>query len=548
MSNGKFFSALAIVGLLFLAVIGGGCGGGSAQERSIVILYTNDVHCGVDENIGYAGLAFYKHEMEKSTPYVTLVDAGDAVQGGIIGAISNGRYIIEIMNAVSYDFAVPGNHEFDYGMSQFEDFAKTLTCGYVSCNFRNTVTGQIVFEPYRMFKYGNTKVAFVGACTPATITTSTPSSFMNDVGEYIYDFDGDKTGEKLCASIQKAVDAARDEGANFVILVGHLGENVGAIEAWSVPYLIQRLHGIDAVIDGHSHEVTPSLKLRDRDGQEVTVTQTGTKLKYIGKMTIKPSGEITTELIDSVSGRDEKVSALIAELKNRYEDTLKTKLGRVDFDMLALDEKNAWLLRNSETNLCNFATDAILAAAKEKEEKADLALINAGGIRANLKAGELTYGDVLTAFPFGNTLCICDVPGQTILDELELGVALMPGDFGGLLHVAGLSYSVDVTVKTPVQVDGNYRLVGVSDDPRRVKDARVGGEPLDSKKTYSVIASSYVLREGGDGHRFEGAKMTTSDFITVADALAHYIKSFGGAVPEKYRNSEGRMYKSDSGD
>ena len=83
-----------------------------AADQDIVVLYTNDVHCGVDDNIGYAGLALYKKEMQAQTPYVTLVDAGDAIQGAPIGTLSDGGYIIDIMNQTGYDFAIPGNVPF----------------------------------------------------------------------------------------------------------------------------------------------------------------------------------------------------------------------------------------------------------------------------------------------------------------------------------------------------------------------------------------------------------------------------------------------------
>ena len=511
---------------------------GTGPDKDIVILYTNDVHCGVDENIGYAGLAFYRDEMKKRTPYVTLVDAGDAVQGEPIGAISNGRYIIEIMNAVGYDVAVPGNHEFDCRMEQFENSAKDLKCGYVSCNFRDTVTGRLVLEPYKMIAYGDTRVAFVGVCTPRTIAVSIPSSFMNSTGDYIYDFDGGTTGEKLCASIQKAVDDAREHGADFVILVAHLGEDT-TVKAWSAPYVAANTRGIDAIIDGHSHEVTPSLKVKNPDGREIPITQAGTKLQYVGRVTIDTAGKITTELIGNVSGRDEETAALVRGIKGRYEDTLKTRLGHTDFDMAAAGENKDWLIRNGETNLCNFVADAFLAAS---DGRAEIALINAGGIRANLKTGELTYNDAMKVFPFGNTLCICDVPGQALLDELEFGAALMPENFGGLLHTAGLSYTIDTTVPAQVQVDDKDMLVRISGPHGggRVRDVMIGGKPLDTGRTYSVIGVSYVLRDRGDGHRFEGARLTKPDFITAADALAHFIKSFP-AIPERYSVRQGRM-------
>ena len=507
-------------------------------DKNIVIIYTNDVHCAVEENIGYAGLAFYRNEMKKQTPYVTLVDAGDAVQGAPIGTISNGRYIIEIMNAMSYDVAVPGNHEFDFGMGQIEDFAKTLKCGYVSCNFRDTVKDQLVFEPYKMIAYGDTRVAFVGVCTPMSITSSSLLSFVDDQGNFIYDFDSDSKGEKLCASIQRAVDNARKEGADFVILVAHLGGYKKNIpQVWTSPYLVQRLRGIDAVIDGHSHEVLPSLNVRDLDGREIPVMQTGTKLKHIGQLTIDTEGKITTELIDSVSGQDEKIAAFIRGIEARYEEKQKTRLGHADFDLLAGEKGIGWHHRNAETNLCNFVTDAFLEAS---EGKAEIALVNAGGVQATLKAGELIYNDALRVFPFGNTLCICDVPGQTLLDELEFGASLMPEEFGGLLHTAGLSYTIDATIPTPVQVDDKKRFVGVSDAPRRVRNVMINGKPLDPDRIYSVISVSFVLLNGGDGHRFEKARLTRPDFITAADALALYIKKFP-AIPKVYRTPQGRL-------
>ncbi len=271
-----------------------------AADEDIVVLYTNDVHCGVDDNIGYAGLALYKQQMETQTPYVTLVDAGDSIQGTPIGTISDGQYLIDIMNQVGYDFAVPGNHEFDYGMSRFLELAEQLQCGYYAANFMDLTTGQPVFAPYKMMTYGDTKVAFVGAVTPESFTKSTPAYFQNEQGAYIYGFCEDESGQTLYDQIQKSVDAARAEGADFVILVAHLGQN-GVTDRWSSTSVLQHTSGIDACIDGHSHEAVPAATVTNQDGKAVPLTQTGTKLAAIGKLTIQPDGAITTELVEAVS-------------------------------------------------------------------------------------------------------------------------------------------------------------------------------------------------------------------------------------------------------
>ena len=175
--------------LLMLFVAAGILGGmGSLQslaaDQDIVILFTNDIHCGVNDNIGYAGVALYKKEMLKETPYVTLVDAGDAVQGAPLGTLSEGEDIVAIMNEMGYEFAIPGNHEFDYKMPQFMRLASLLSCGYYSANFTDA-SGNRIFAPYKLFQYGDTKLAMVGVTTPESFTKSTPVYFQDEAGNYV---------------------------------------------------------------------------------------------------------------------------------------------------------------------------------------------------------------------------------------------------------------------------------------------------------------------------------------------------------------------------
>lgn len=528
-----------VLALLAVALVASACWA-NTPDNDIVILFTNDVHCGVDENIGYAGLVSYKHEVEKLTPYVTLVDAGDWSQGGTIGAISQGRYIVEIMNAVGYDFSVPGNHEFGYGWGQFESFARNLKPGFVSCNLRDLRTGELLFPPYKIFTYGDVKVALVGACTPESIVKSTPSSFMDEDGKFIYDFDGEATGEKLTASIQKAADDARAEGADYVIVVGHLGEYEDVVTEWSAPFIAVRTRNIDAFIDGHSHEVTPGLHFKNLDGKDVVITQTGTKLNNIGQLTITKTGELKTELIASVDSKDPEITAVINDIKARYEDTLNNKLTHTNFMLRALDDDNEWLIRNRETGLTDLVADALLASAAEtKTGKADISFANAGGIRKNINSGDITFGDALNVLPFNNTVAIWEIPGQTILDELEHSVRLYPERSGGFLHVAGMTYTIDSTIPSPVQTDDKKYLIGISGE-RRIKDVMVNGEPLDPAKIYKVVSLNYVVREGGDGHVFKGAKMIEPDYGVALDAFVHYLKTFP-ELPERYKDSQNRF-------
>ena len=511
-----------------------------APDKDIIILYTNDVHCGVDANLGYAGFAYCAEEARKQTPYVALVDDGDFAQGETIGAISHGRYIIEIMNAVGYDITVPGNHEFDYGWGMFENFSRNLKCGFISCNLRDLRTGQLFFKPYKILTYGDVKVAFVGICTPESIVKSTPSTFKDDDGNFIVGFDGDETGEKLIASVQKAVDDARAEGADYVIAVGHLGEYKGITERWTAMNVAEKTKGIDAFIDGHSHEVTPEMHVTNAESKDVIITQSGTKLNYVGKLTITADGKLKSELLNNFDGRDKAVKKVVDDIKARYDGTLREHLCYTSFDLNVMDEKGTWLLRNNETNMCNLVLDSLLSSAKgTKTGNADIAFLNAGAMRTNVKAGEMTRNSALSVLPFNNTVCISEISGQTILDELEHGARLMPTQNGGLLHVAGMTYTIDATIPSPVIVDENNMFMGISGD-RRVKDVKVNGEPIDPAKKYKVASASYVIYQEGDGHIFKGAKIIEPDYLTTDAVFANYLREFD-YLPERYRNAEERI-------
>ena len=503
-------------------------------DHDIIVIYTNDVHCRVDDNIGYAGLAFYKNEMRKRTPYVTLVDAGDAVQGAVIGDISNGKFIIDVMNAVGYDVAVPGNHEFYYGMRNFKNLANNLSCGYISCNFRNTVSKQLVFEPYKMISYGKTKVAFVGLCTPRTISY-VPPSFADNNGNLIYDFDEDKTGKKICASVQKAVNNAKKHGADFVILVAHLGEHIPA-RVWNSNYVVQNTNGIDAVIDGHSHKVVAASYVKNLDGAEIPITQSGKYFANIGQVTISTSGKISTKLIHNVKGRDKKITAYIEKIQKRCNEMLKANQGYTDFTLSAFTGIRNWIIRRSETNLSNFVTDAYLAASGGV---ADIALLSAAELRGNLKKGKIIYNDIFSVLSFLTTLCICEVSGQVILDELEMGARLLPENDKGLLHVSGMTYTIDTTIPSPVQVDDKGNLKNISGS-RRVRNVMINGKSIKTNKNYSVIASKQILFRNVYGHRFQGLRIIQPDFIPAFDALASYIKSFQ-IIPDTYRVPQNRI-------
>ena len=538
--------ALALVLVLLLA----GCGSAAPAEtpapaesaapaensaylgldNDIVILYTNDVHCGVDDNLGYAGLATVKNALEAQGKHVVLVDNGDAVQGDTIGTLSNGEYIIDIMNEAGYDVATPGNHEFDYGMDQFLALTEKANFPYVSANFVDA-DGNTVLDPYVIKDVAGVKIAFVGISTPKTITTSTPKYFQDDNGNYIYGFMQDETGEKLYAAVQSAVDAARAEGAQIVIAMAHLGIEEDC-SPWTSSEVIVNTTGIDAVLDGHSHSLLACEKVKNKDGQEVILSSTETKLAYIGCLTIKDDGSMTSTLISDNGMKD-----FIGGIQEEFEELVNTVVASTAVDLVIKDPASGErIVRVTETNLGDLCADAYRAMSG-----ADVAIVNGGGVRADIPAGDITYGQIIAVHPFGNEMCVVECTGQEILDALELGCSKLPAESGGFLHVSGMTYTVDLNVESSVKLDENGMFVSVEGD-RRVTEVTIGGEPLDPEKTYTLASHNYKLKDCGDGYSMFADNVFLQDSVMIDNqVLINYIVNvLGGTVGEEYADPYGQ--------
>ena len=538
----KKLLALTLVLMLLLA----GCGSAAPAEtpapnpaeetaylgldNDIVILYTNDVHCAVDDNLGYTGLATVKNALEAQGKHVVLVDNGDAVQGDTIGTLSNGEYIIDIMNEVGYDVATPGNHEFDYGMDQFFALTEQANFPYVSANFVDS-DGNTVLDPYVIKDVAGVKIAFVGISTPKTITTSTPKYFQDDNGNYIYAFQQDETGEKLYAAVQSAVDAARAEGAQFVIDLAHLGIEEDC-SPWTSSEVIVNTTGIDAVLDGHSHSMIQGEKVKNKDGAEVLLSSTETKLAYIGCLTIKDDGSMSTTLIS-----DNGMKEFIGGIQEEFEELVNTVVASTDVDLIIKDPASGErIVRVSETNLGDLCADAYRAMSG-----ADVAIVNGGGVRADIPAGDITYGQIIAVHPFGNEMCVVECTGQEILDALELGCSKLPAESGGFLQVSGMTYTVDLNVESTVKLDENGMFVSVEGE-RRVKDVTIGGEPLDPEKTYTLASHNYKLKDCGDGYSMFADNVFLQDSVMIDNqVLINYIVDvLGGTVGEEYADPYGQ--------
>ena len=520
-----------------------------SESGKIVILHTNDVHCGIDPvtdeetgavtNVGYAGVAAYKAEMEAQygAGNVTLVDAGDAIQGGPIGTLSKGSYIVDIMNEVGYDLAIPGNHEFDYGMDNFLTLAKEKAeYTYLCCNFTD-LEGKSVLDAYKVVDYGDVSVGYVGIDTPESFTKSTPTYFQDAEGNYIYSFSQGNEGADLYAAVQKAVDAAVADGADYVVALGHLG-NEGSTDVWTSKSVIANTTGIDVFIDGHSHE-TYDETVQNKDGEDVVLAQTGTKLANIGKVVIDTkTGDITAELVSGYDKQDETVAAYVAGVNEEFAGVLQEVVAKSDVALTTLDPATGErAVRNAETNLGDLCADAYRVLLG-----ADIAFVNGGGIRADIAAGDITYEDIINVHPFGNEACLVETTGQDILDALEMGVRLYPEENGGFLQVSGISYTIDASVPSSVVLSDEGEFVKVDGD-YRVKDVMVGDEPLDVTKTYTLASHNYMLKSGGDGFVMFKDDTVLKDCVMIDNqVLINYIvDELGGVVSADYAEPQGRI-------
>ena len=513
------------------------------DKSDVTILYTNDVHTYIDKQspkLTYAAIADLKQSYQNAGKDVLLVDAGDHVQGTAYGSMDEGASIIKLMNAAGYDVATPGNHEFDYGMDRAKAIMKEADFPYLSCNWVDLRTGLRVLPSVKVFVRGGRRIAFVGVTTPETFTKSTPAYFMDKAQrKYIYDIQGGEDGKKLYDAVQKAIDKAKLL-ADVVIGLGHLGVDPSS-SPWTSEEVIAHTSGFDAFIDGHSHTVMENKQVQDASGKAVTLTQTGSYFANVGEMTIAADGTITTKLIPTHEGMNATIAAMQTSWVNTVDDMLGEKIAVGDSDFYVSDPATGKRrIRSAETNLGDFVADGIYAYFNEVEKlHCDLAIMNGGGIRADVPAGDWTFKTCKQVSPFGNVACLMSVTGKQIQDALEFA-ARFAGEGGkengGFLQVAGATYEIHTDIPNTVQTDEKNVWIGSATGTPRVQNVKIYDKasgsylPLDPGATYALAGMNYTLRNLGDGFAmFDGAELikdyVSEDYLV----MSTYAMIFDGA-------------------
>ena len=513
------------------------------DKSDVTILYTNDVHTYIDKQspkLTYAAIADLKQSYQDAGKDVLLVDAGDHVQGTAYGSMDEGASIIKLMNAAGYDVATPGNHEFDYGMDRAKAIMKEADFPYLSCNWVDLRTGLRVLPSVKVFVRGGRRIAFVGVTTPETFTKSTPAYFMDKAQrKYIYDIQGGEDGKKLYDAVQKAIDKAKLL-ADVVIGLGHLGVDPSS-SPWTSEEVIAHTSGFDAFIDGHSHTVMENKQVQDASGKAVTLTQTGSYFANVGEMTIAADGTITTKLIPTHEGMDAGIAAMQTSWVNTVDDMLGEKIAVGDSDFYVSDPATGKRrIRSAETNLGDFVADGIYTYFNEVEKlHCDVAIMNGGGIRADVPAGDWTFKTCKQVSPFGNVACLMSVTGKQIQDALEFA-ARFAGEGGkengGFLQVAGATYEIHTDIPNTVQTDEKNVWIGSATGTPRVQNVKIYDKasgsylPLDPGATYALAGMNYTLRNLGDGFAmFDGAELikdyVSEDYLV----MSTYAMIFDGA-------------------
>lgn len=491
-----------------------------------VILHTNDVHGAVG---GYAKVATLKADYAAKGADVILVDAGDYIQGDVYVSDSQGKTAIELMNAVGYDVATFGNHEFDYGYENLKTIlkdAKFKVVGNINYN------GKLAFDATTIVEKSGVKIGFIGLTTPETATKAHPAkikgvTFM--AGDALYDFATDEAQDLKAA------------GADIVIALTHLGVDKESDPNRSTD-LYAKAKGIDFIIDGHSHTIMT------KGENEEPIQSTGTALANVGVIIIdNATKKIEKNELVSLEkvAEDETIKAAADAIITDVDTRLGATFAKSEVD---LDGNRDPGVRTKETNLGDLITDAILWYATKDgglDVPADrtVAITNGGGIRASIKAGDISMKDVNTVLPFGNTVAVVYITGEKLLESLEAATQSTPTALGGFAQVAGISFTVTTAPKYDKQAETYPGSTYYGPKTiNRVTINNINGKAFDPKATYAVVTNDFMAAGGDVYYAFASSNKIVDTGTPMDLALVEYIKTeLKGVIGKEYTNPQARI-------
>jgi len=511
------------------------------KENDIVILYTANTNCAGDEGATYAGIAAYKKEMMQKYKYVELVDSGNYLSGRLLGTINNGSYAVDIMGCAGYDVATLGPKDFYYSVGRLLGFKGAVSFDIVSCNFYATESDESVFKGYVIREVGDKKIAYVGITSPDTFNLRTKNQFKDENGNFQYSFCQEDEAY-FYERVQGSVDAAREEGADYVIVLSNLGiSNLNA--KYSVYQLISKTSGIDIVIDGGENKVLKQEMVKNKNASQVLLTMPGENLQQFGEIHITDKG-ITADIVYDYRKKDVETSEFMqGEIYKCKQNAEKTTV-KIDFSLVMHGDNSKYLIRKQETNLGDFCADAYRV-----EMCADIAFVDAAAINSDIKKGELSYAEIESVFPYRQPISLVKASGQQIRDALEMGASRYPMESSAFLQVSGIKFDIDsakpaallVEDGVCVQISDEYRVSNIT-----VLNKETGEyEPIDFNKKYYVAISEYMKSAtNGKFPMFNDCEVVLDQELTDQQILLKYIQKFYySSIPDEYRdvNGQGRI-------
>lgn len=531
----KILLTVALIGLLPISC--------NNSKQEITILYTNDVHGYISNNLSYSNIGQMKKDLKNQGKNVLLLDSGDHISGGVYTSYDNGNSIIDLMNMAGYDAATFGNHEFDYDFKYLKQLMNKAKYPYVCANFFNMKDGVPTTrfsDASKIFTFGNTNVGVIGVATPTSITTSTPAHFQDEKGNYIYTF----MENYFYKVMQEEINILKEK-CDYVICLSHLGDEDKSTNFTS-SNLIKKTTGLDAVLDGHTHQCVPAKYVKDKNGKEVLITQTGSSFNNVGKLTITPKGKLINEFISYYPYKDDKIAekeVLIEEtLYNKFKGELATS--NINFEVSGYHETN---LGDLVAEAAYYYYNVALPSQGKSNYKCDFTFVNSGGIRTSVKDKLWRLFTCFQIHSFGNASCVKEVSAKQVRQALEFSVRNAPNDyFGGFQQLCGIRFKVNTNIKTDIKVDGTGAWIsGPSVDHQRVEDIEIFNKENNSwdsfdeseTKTYRIGGSAYVLNSCGDGLAMlkKGNVIYQDPAYVDYQILAEYIKNFKheeGVLPE----------------
>ena len=494
--------------------------GMAAAEYNLTILHTNDFHdrfepiskydgpCSAEDNTagecfgGSGRLMTAITEARERAGNSILVDGGDQFQGTLFYTQYKGALAAEMMNQMGYDAMTVGNHEFDDGPEVLRGFMDAVEFPVLMSNA--DVSGEPLLADKlaksTVIEKGGEKIGLIGLTPEDTHELASPGDNV--------------TFSDPVAAVQGEVDLLIAKGVNKIIVLSHSGYGVDQKVAAETT-------GVDVIVGGHTNTLLSNTNERAEGpyptmAGETAIVQAYAYGKFLGELnvTFDDEGNITKAegeplIMDAAVTEDQPTVDRIAEAAKPLEEIRN----RVVADAAEAIDGERGNCRAQECAMGNLVSDAMLD--RVKDQGIDIAISNAGGLRASIDAGEVTMGEVLTVLPFQNTLSTFQISGATLIEALENGVSQLEDGAGRFPQVAGMSYTFD-----PKAEPGS-----------RISDVMVAGAPIDPEKTYGAVSNNYV-RNGGDGYAmFKDAENAYDFGPDLADVTAEYLAKSGSYKP-----------------